>query len=159
MRRRGIVSLNDVVYNIKAAFGRIRWNHARGQEGYISHSRWWSSSGDADSTADQFVQCVARAPCQILVLVEVDLSPSSLSLPTPDLYLSLQLPFTSPPRQLLLLPSACISQELEGSVMSAGVLIPTSRSVHLPSKAASTSSGTARVYQRTRVYQYTHSLR
>lgn len=65
----------------------------------------------ANITAARFVQCVARAQCQIPALVVVVVSStSSLSLHTPDLYLSL---------------SSCLSPRLPASAATA-------QSLHFP---------------------------
>lgn len=134
------------------------WNHARGQEECMSHSWWESSSGDArlqTSPAAQFVQCVARAPCQIPgksgCFIQQSLPPHSWAVSV-----SLQLPLTSPPCRLLLLPRACrvsltvwngpksiVLQEPQGSVMSTGqswahspvLFIPPARLQEAPAQA------------------------
>lgn len=98
----------------------------------------------AESTAAQLVQCVARASWRSWLWWKWMFHPAVS--PSPLLTCIRLSPVAShlSSLQLLLLPSAWVSQELEGSVMSAGVSVPSSSSVQPPSKAASTCSGTAR---------------
>lgn len=107
----------------------------------MSHSRWESCSGDARLQTSQFVQCLARAPCQIPGKRDPAVSPSPLltciCLSPAASHLS-SLP-AAVPAQCLRFPRAARMGNEHRTV-----LVPPSSSVHPPSRAArSTSSGPA----------------